>query len=98
MIQTLGMLLDFQKAKNTRLAARFFHTFLKSRNIQCVWITLSKHGKPSGISLMFPSNEISTLKKLKFVSCIAKTPSLLMENTFADEKFQIQLLFNLILF
>ena len=33
------MLLDFRKAKNTRLAAR-------------VWIKLSKHGKPFGISLI----------------------------------------------
>ena len=46
-IQTIGMLLDFRKAKNTRLAARVFYVFLKSRNISLVWIALSKHGKPS---------------------------------------------------
>ena len=33
LIQTLGMLPDFRKAKNTRLAARVFYAFLKSRNI-----------------------------------------------------------------
>ena len=50
MIQTLGMLLDFRNAKNTRLV--FCYAFLQSRNIPCVWITLSKHEKPSGISLI----------------------------------------------
>ena len=49
-IQTLGMLLDFRKAKNTRLV--FSYAFLQSRNILCVWITLSKQGKPLGISLI----------------------------------------------
>ena len=29
----------------------FFYAFLNSRNIPRVWITLSKHGKPLGISL-----------------------------------------------
>ena len=52
LIQTLGMLLDFRRAKNTRLAARVFYAFFKCRNIPCVWIRVSKHGKSLGISLV----------------------------------------------
>ena len=56
LIQTLGMLLDFWKAKNTRLAGRvFFYAFLKSHNIPRVWNRVSKHGK--GISLIPPEDE-----------------------------------------
>ena len=49
LIQTLGMLPDFRKAKNTRLAARVFYAFLKSRNIPRVWISIRK---PLDISLV----------------------------------------------
>ena len=46
LIHSLGMLLDFQKV---------FYAFLKSRNILRVWIKVSKHGKPLGISLVYIS-------------------------------------------
>ena len=39
-----GMMLGFQKAKNTE-AARVFYAFLKSRNIPRVWNRVTEHGK-----------------------------------------------------
>ena len=39
-----GMMLGFEKAKNTE-AARVFYAFLKSRNIPRVWNRVTEHGK-----------------------------------------------------
>ena len=55
MIQTLGMFLHFRKAKNIRQMTRvflssFYVLRFKSRNISGIWITVSKHGNPFGIS------------------------------------------------
>ena len=52
LIQTLGMLLEFRKAKNTHLAARVFLRFSQVSQHPRVWIRVSKLGKPLGISLM----------------------------------------------
>ena len=41
-----------RKAKSTLLAACVFYAFLNSRNILRVWISVSKHGNPFGISYL----------------------------------------------
>ena len=74
-IQTLGMLLDFRKAKNTRLV--FCYAFLQSRNIPRVWITLSKPGKPLGISLI---SIIRSLHSLRLDTFLTRLISLLYDS------------------
>ena len=61
-----GMLLDFRKAqlKHSPIAARvFFYAFLTSSNILRVWIRVSKHEKPFGISLITVSKPVNPLQE-----------------------------------
>ena len=60
MIQTLGMLLDFRKAKNTRLAARVFLRFS----------TVSQHH--TCLDHVIPTTPTSSFKNLTLSSCMEK--------------------------